>query len=518
MPLRLTRRFLLAAGSAAGTLPSLPVLAAEPAAASVGHRLSAGTRMLEVNGRAAKVFRLTNQTGQPGIALAPGERFQVALKNELAGHTIIHWHGQLPPWTQDGFPWPQTPPLAPGATKNYDYVPVTGTYWMHSHLGLQEQELMTAPLIVHDAAELREDRQEVVLMLHDFSFTAPDELLANLTGQTPAAIRAMARMGENVPAPAMNMQGMAKSMTGGGGTMPGQMAGMSSGQMSGKPSGGMGAMGSMGMDLNDVNYDAFLANDRTLADPEVVRVAPRARIRLRIINGASSSNFWIDLGSLTGSVVAVDGNDVHPVAGSRFPLAIAQRMDILLDLPASGAFPVLARLEGSRRRTGIVFATQGAHIAKIDDSGLDQMQPIDDSLEVRLSAAKPLMPRKPDLVHRIDLSGDMKPYSWSLNGQRWPHITPLMLTRGQRVEIELVNHSMMAHPMHLHGHNFQVLAVNGKPISGAVRDTVLVTPRGGNVRIAFDADNPGRWAFHCHNLYHMMTGMMTEFRYRGIAV
>jgi FtsP/CotA-like multicopper oxidase with cupredoxin domain len=90
-----------------------------------------------------------------------------------------------------------------------------------------------------------------------------------------------------------------------------------------------------------------------------------------------------------------------------------------------------------------------------------------------------------------------------------------MIATGQRVAIEMVNHSMMAHPMHLHGHAFQVMALNGAPFAGAVRDTVLVPPMG-SVTIAFDADNPGRWAFHCHNLYHMMTGMMTEVRYPGI--
>jgi FtsP/CotA-like multicopper oxidase with cupredoxin domain len=111
----------------------------------------------------------------------------------------------------------------------------------------------------------------------------------------------------------------------------------------------------------------------------------------------------------------------------------------------------------------------------------------------------------------------MKPYAWSMNGEYWPHITPLMLNKGQRVEIELVNRSMMAHPIHLHGHTFQVVAIDGHPIQGAVRDTVLVSPMMGRVRIAFDANNPGRWAFHCHNLYHMQTGMMTEFRYQGIA-
>jgi FtsP/CotA-like multicopper oxidase with cupredoxin domain len=94
----------------------------------------------------------------------------------------------------------------------------------------------------------------------------------------------------------------------------------------------------------------------------------------------------------------------------------------------------------------------------------------------------------------------------------------LMVKRGQRVELELLNHSIMPHPMHLHGHAFQVIAINGRPLRGGVRDTVLVEPMMGGVRIAFDAGNPGRWAFHCHNLYHMMTGMMTELRYSGIAV
>jgi FtsP/CotA-like multicopper oxidase with cupredoxin domain len=112
----------------------------------------------------------------------------------------------------------------------------------------------------------------------------------------------------------------------------------------------------------------------------------------------------------------------------------------------------------------------------------------------------------------------MKPYAWSMNGEMWPHITPLMVKQGQRVEFELVNRTMMAHPIHLHGHAFQVIAIDGRPFQGAVRDTVLVMPRSGRVRIAFDADNPGRWAFHCHNLYHMQTGMLMEVRYDGIAV
>src|SRR5258705_11353722 len=173
------RRDFLRAALAAGVLPILPRLVR--AASPVPKRLVAGTRVLEVNGRPAKVFGLTGPDGRPGIRLAAGERFRVELANEASARTLVHWHGQLPPWMQDGFPWPQTPPIANGAVQAYDYAPIPGTYWMHSHHGLQEQSLMTAPLIVHSAEDMRADRQEVVLLLHDFSFHSPDELLAGLT-------------------------------------------------------------------------------------------------------------------------------------------------------------------------------------------------------------------------------------------------------------------------------------------------------------------------------------------------
>jgi FtsP/CotA-like multicopper oxidase with cupredoxin domain len=499
-----SRREFLGAAVAAGVLPMLPGWVR--AASAVPKRLVVGTRVLEVNGRPAKVFRLTGPDGRPGIRLAPGERFRVNLVNQAGTPTIVHWHGQLPPWTQDGFPWPQTPPIANGAVQAYDYAPIPGTYWMHSHHGLQEQSLMTAPLIVHDVAELREDRQEVVLMLHDFTFRTPDEILAGLTGTSVAAARAIVQKAEDIPrvkggsnAPEPRMGGMAADTPGMG--MPGM-------DMSGP--------GGMRMDLNDVHYDAFLANDRTLGDPEIVRVERGGRIRLRLINGASASQFWVDLGELVGRVVATDGHPVHPVTGSRFPIAIAQRLDILIDLPRTGAFPILARVEGTGRQTGIVLATAGAQISRIADSAQDA-PPVDNSLEARLTAVEPLPARPANIVRTITLGGGMKPYAWSMNGEYWPQVTPLMLRKGQRVEIDLVNQSMMAHSMHLHGHVFQVIAIDARPIQGAVRDTVLVMPMG-RVRLAFDADNPGRWAFHCHVLYHMVTGMMMEFRYEGIAV
>jgi FtsP/CotA-like multicopper oxidase with cupredoxin domain len=405
----------------------------------------------------------------------------------------VHWHGQLPPWKQDGFPWPQTPPIPAGDTQSYDYAPIPGTYWMHSHHGMQEQSLMTAPLIVRSAEDMRADRQEVVLLLHDFSFQTPEELLAGLT-----------KSSHNQSA--MPKSGVDKAMN------------MGSGSMGGMNMGTMGAMNmgsGVAMDLNDIDFDAFLANDRTFADPEVIRTEQDGRVLLRLINAASSSQFWIDLGALSGTVVAVDGHPVRPVRGSRLPLAMAQRLDVLIDLPGNGAYPIFAQVEGKRARTGIVLATSGAPVSRFAAEAGENAPPVDLSLERRLEAIPPLAPRAPDVTHRVILAGAMAPYAWSLNGEYWPNITPLMVSPGQRVAIEMVNHSMMAHPMHLHGHAFQVVALNGAPLTGAVRDTVLVPPMG-SVTIAFDADNPGRWAFHCHNLYHMMTGMMTEVRYPAI--
>jgi len=386
---------------------------------------------------------------------------------------------------QDGFPWPQTPPIAAGETRSYDYAPIAGTHWMHSHQGLQEQRLMTAPLIVHSAEDMRTDRQEVVLMLHDVSFRTPEELLAGLTKR-------------NGSQNAMPMSGMDNAMNMGSGSM-----------------GTMNMGSGMAMDLNDIEYDAFLANDRTLDDPEVVRSEPGGRVKLRLINGASATQFWIDLGARSGTVVAVDGHPVREAPATRLPLAIAQRLDVLIDLPGNGAYPIFAQVEGKRSRTGIILAAAGARVSRLPAETTENAPPVDLSLESRLEAVTPLAPRAPDVTHRVVLAGAMAPYVWSMNGEYWPNVTPLTIASGQRVAIEMQNQTMMPHPMHLHGHTFQVVAINGARLAGAVRDTVLVPPMS-SVTIAFDADNPGRWPFHCHNLYHMVTGMMTEVRYPGI--
>lgn len=493
--LQTRRRFLASAASVAalGGLSTLLPAAIRPAWAEAPLHLAVERRVLEVMGKPASVFGIRQPDGTSGLFLDPGQRFLVDLANRAGEDAVIHWHGMTPPYAQDGVADANRPLLRDGASQSYDFEPRPGTHWMHSHHGLQEQRLMAAPLIVRTVEDRREDAQEVTVLLHDFTFKDPAEVLAGLTGGT------------------MNHGGMdhggghGSGHGGHGGGHGGAMPMMDHSTMK-----GMGGMTMTAMDLNDVEYDAYLANDRTLDDPEVVRVERGGRVRLRLINGATSTAFHIDLGALDGTVVAADGNPVQPVTGRRFGMVMGQRLDILLQLPAEGgAFPVLAQREGERQRTGIILATPGATVGKSAGLADGAAGPVDLSLERRLTALAPLAPRPTDSAFTIRLTGGMAPYVWTIDDRPFGEHRPLTVRKGQRVTVTMVNESPMAHPMHLHGQHFQVTALNGTALAGAVRDTVLV-PMNGSATIAFDADNPGRWPLHCHNLLHMATGMMTE--------
>jgi FtsP/CotA-like multicopper oxidase with cupredoxin domain len=346
--------------------------------------------------------------------------------------------------------------------------------------------MMSAPLIIRDRADAPLDEQEVVVILNDFTFRDPAEILSGLHQG------GIGHMDHSAAAPGTSMPGP---------SMPGMdMGGMS-----------MGGMSMMDGHFNDIDFDAYLANDRNLDDPEVFQVARDGRIRLRVINAAGSTNFMIDLGSLIGELIAVDGRPVVPLRARQFPLAMAQRADIRLLPGGTGAWPILFQREGAMERTGIVLATPGATIARLGGVAAESAPDLARLPGRILQPLSGLPKRKADRRVSIELAGNMMSYSWSLPqpGSSGGYIEG---QRGQRIEIEMINRSDMSHPMHLHGHHFQVVALDGRAVDGAVRDTELV-PVNGRTTIAFDADNPGRWMFHCHNLYHMLSGMMTEVRY-----
>ncbi len=452
--MRLSRRDVLKCGAL------LPI-ASSALATPLPKSLTINSRLLEVKGKPAKVFGISRPNGEPGLELVYGDDFEVALHNGLAEKTSIHWHGLTPPTSFDGVPGLSAAPLRAGETRRYQFVNKrVGTHWMHSHLGLQEQQLLAAPLIVRETTRPVFDEQEHVVMLHDFTFRDSAEILRELQG--------------------------------GGGGHAMHMAGMT-----------MSA---------DIAFDAILANDRTLDDPAVVRVDKGGTLRLRLINAAAATNLWVDLGGLKGQLIAVDGNAVKPVSVSRFPLAMAQRADVRITLPnESGAWTVMFQCEGATLRGGIILKSGDGAIAKISDQG-EEGAAIGLAFESMLRVPYELKRAKISQREMVVLTGGEDGYQWGFNGKPMMHDVLFRVKQGTGVQLTMQNNTAMAHPMHLHGHYFQVTAINGKAFEGALRDTVLIPP-GEKVCVAFDADNPGNWAFHCHHLYHMNSGMMAAMAY-----
>ncbi len=448
-------------------------------------RLRIDSRTIEVNGRAASVRGIFDDDSDRPYRFAVDQPFRVLVDNRIDEPTLLHWHGLTPPWMQDGVPDLPHPPIGPGNAHEFLFaLRQTGSFWMHSHVGLQQQRLLAAPLIIENPADVRQDRQDVIVMLQDFSFREPGEILADLGLSTASDGHAM----------------MPSSDQG-----DHEMAGM----------GGTPAMVEMAPHVNDFDQDAYLANERTLDDPDVIAVERGGRVRLRIINAAASTNFHIDTGVLDAKLVAVDGTDIVPIPLRRAPLAMGQRIDLDVDVPPTGgAFPVLALREGAGERTGLILVTAGATVQKIPAVAEAATAPLDLVLEAQLSAAVPLPARQADRRLAVSLTGSHNPYQWAVAVTDPVQSRPVEIAQGERIELIMTNTSPMLHPMHLHGHAFQVVDVGNGRFAGAVRDTIQVPP-GGRVTVAFDADNPGHWAFHCHHLYHLAAGMMATLGYRG---
>src|SRR5262245_56051474 len=388
----LSRRAFLLSALAASTTGTLARSQAAPHASAGGTSaqptvLRIERRSMQVNGKPASVLGIRQPDGTFGIRTQVGNRFRARVENTLNEPSLIHWHGLTPPWQQDGVPGISAPPIPPGGSADYDFpLRFGGTFWMHSHQGLQEQSLMVAPLIIHDGRD-RPGELEVVLMLADFSFTPPEQIFEELKKGG-----GMQKMG-SAAAPAAPMTGMTQAAA--------------------------------APDLNDIKYDAFLANDRTLADPEVIKVEPGGQVLLRVINGSSMSNYHIDLGPLEGELIGVDGFQIVPLVARRFPIAVAQRLDIRLAVPRGpAAYPVLAMVEGERRQTGIVLSAGPAVIARIPEAAGAPSPALTLDLERGLRATDPLKPRKADRIHTLNLTGEMAGYIWSINDIAWNKDVP----------------------------------------------------------------------------------------------
>lgn len=465
-----TRRQFLTATAGLALMPRL-AMAATPA-------LTVASRQLEVLGKAATVYGITGPDGRPGLTARAGDRFSGLVANDTGEDLILHWHGQVLAKNTDDRTRPNGGVQPTGTVEAHDFALTPGTHWMHSHT-LSEQQLLAAPMVAAESTDI----PEATILLHDFSFRAPAEIAAGLITAKDKHMGAMAMGGMD-----MGKMDMSKAGSMGGMDMSGMMAGMTH--------------------ANDVEYDAYLANDRTLADPQVIAAAP-GQMRLRVINGATATAFWLTTGTLAAQVVAVDGNPVTPVSAAAFPLTQGQRIDLLVTIPPEGgAFPILAQVENARMRTGVILATQGAPIAKLADLADTDAPYMALAFEAGLSALSPLPVKPADAVMHLTLG--MEPgYRWTINGAAHGEAAPLQAALGSRVEIMFMNPTMMMHPMHLHGHHFQVVDLGLGRFNGPRRDVVMVPP-GAMVTVAVDFDKPGDWFLHCHHLYHMAGGMMTS--------
>ncbi len=455
------RGFLkFSAGFGGAVLSGIPWALAQ----TVAPMLTVGSRMIEVNKKPTKVFSVLGANGKPGMIAREGDRFAGTIMNATDEPLQMHWHGQTKAPADQDRARPDGGALAVNQTDAHDFEMTSGTHWMHAH-ALSEQQLLAAPMVAieKNAGEV----QNIIVMLHDFAFRSPQEILAELGSST-------AHTGHSA----------------GGGTIRKALA---------------------MTHANDVRYDAYLANDRTFDDPEVVSVDKGGRVRLRIINGGTATTFFIAVPSLESRCIAVDGSPCQPVSQPSYPLAAGQRIDLLVQIPQQGgAFPVFARVEADRFVTGIVLATAGASVRKLATLADTPQGLVTLGLEMQLRAAKPLATRRPDKKFMVML-GEGPGYRWTINGRAHGEHEPFDVRRGERIEMTFMNPTTMMHPMHLHGHHFQVVGVGRRRFAGAVRDTVIV-PAHTPLTIAFNGNHKGAWFLHCHHLYHMATGMMTEVR------
>lgn len=481
----LTRRSVLLGGAALGVLsacgttnnasdfvaPDGPEVLAAEVARHPGRvtdiRLSAAPSQVDIGGATVSAWCYDGRLPGSAIRVKAGEQIKATLTNGLPTETTVHWHGIALRNDADGVPHVTQAPISPGAQFVYQFtIPQPGTYWFHPHSGMQLDRGLYAPLIVEDPHEPLSYDDEWIVVLDDWSERDPDAILAELRG-------------------------------GGMGMMGGGM--------------GMAMSSLLGGDAGDVSYPSFLLNGRATTDPVTYQGKPGTRVRIRFINAGADTAFRVALGGHSMTVTHTDGSPVVPVDTDALLIGMGERYDVLVTL-GSGVFPLLALAEGKGAAAfALVRTASGAapqptvRLPELDRRIVtySQLRPAD---AVRLAG------RSPDRTIRLDLTGAMMSYDWGFNGKRFDHARAVqdayVVAAGERVRLDLTNTTTMFHPIHLHGHSFAVGSA-----AGPRKDTAIVLP-GQRLSVFFEADNPGLWMLHCHNVYHAEAGMMTTIAYR----
>ncbi len=448
-----------------GGLPGAAQAAAPNASEQGPIALTAGATRLALAGSsypATRVWAYNGTVPGPELRLRQGDQLDVDFHNGLSEETTIHWHGIRLPNDMDGVPDLTQRPVAPGERFHYRFgLPDAGTFWYHPHHNSAEQvgRGLLGPLIVEEPSPPRVDR-DLVWMLGDWRLNRDAQIVANFAH--PHDLSHAGRIGNTV-------------------TVNGQVQ-------------------------------------------EVFPVRPGERLRLRLINAANARFFELDFEGHKPTVIAYDGQPVSPHVpdGGRVVLGPAMRADVILDMTGKPhqRFRVVDQFYRRRayRLLDLVYRGQPLRTRPLADEVALPSNPLPKPVlagavrqEIRFAGG--MMMRTPPTERMMSQMHQGK--FWFLNGvaANGPKVEPLFtVPRGQSVILSMLNDTSWDHPMHLHGHSFLVLERNGQAPPFAVwRDTLNVRP-GEKAVIAFVADNPGRWMFHCHILEHQMSGMMGIIR------
>ncbi|HRE79566.1 MAG TPA: multicopper oxidase domain-containing protein [Opitutaceae bacterium] len=493
---------------------------------TVDYDLTVEKKLQAPAGKSVPVLTLNGTLPGPVLRFTEGDVARVRVHNRLKDETTsIHWHGLLLPNEQDGVPGLTTPPIQPGTTHVFEFpIRQAGTYWYHSHTMLQEQQGVIGAIVIapRDREPQPADRDHV-LLLSDWTNENPDEVMRTLKRGSI-------------------YYGLKK------GTLPTLWGAYRAGMLKDYVSREWGRMPPM--DISDVAYDAFLVNGKR-------RISLEGNagevIRLRVINGSAATYFYVQSSTGPMTIVAADGPPVAPVAVQTLLVAIAETYDILITLPESGRAEVRATAQDGSGHASAVFGPDDSTVPAPTALRRPNNYSMDDMLLAALEEAesieepeaeqgernehpahgnavhsaplvageenpRPLSPyrllRSPGVTTlpqqqatrtlTLRMTGDMERYIWSFNGKTLHEDPVIAVRRGENIRMELINDTMMHHPIHLHGHFFRLL--QGQGAHAPLKHTVDVPPMGKRV-IEFDANESGDWMLHCHVLYHMMAGM-----------
>jgi CopA family copper-resistance protein len=534
--------------------PLIPAGFDEVSGDSINLTVGSGHRIVE--GRRGPGIAVNGSVPGPLIRLREGQNVQLNVTNNLTVDTSIHWHGLLVPFQMDGVPGISFPGIRAGETFTYEFpVRQAGTYWYHSHSGLQEQSGHYGPLIIEPpGGEPVSADRDYILLISDFTTLDPHFIMNRLRTGEGYFNRQQNTWTDDYPMSAEERRIWAEMRM-----MPTDIA-----------------------DIGAPTY-TFLANGRGPSEGLEYLFRSGERVRLRIINGAAQSFFNIRIPGLAMTVIASDGQNVSPVEVDEFQIGTAETYDVIVEPGAADAYAIIAE---SMDRSGMALAMlasrpaarvavpplrdpplltmsdmgmnhgdggQGGHGGGREHSmdgmnmrdpvllppdvafgpGVDMvsMAPVDKMGDPGLGLSdvphrtlnyqmlRALEPntdtREPSRLLELHLTGNMERYMWSFDGRMYSAVSdvPIRFAWNERVRVKLINNTMMAHPIHLHGMFFEL--VNGAEPAQQPRKNIVIVQPGASAQFDLTANEPGDWAFHCHLLYHMHGGMMQTVTVTG---